>query len=630
MGTQTHGRTRVAAVLGAAAVLATLLVVAPRAGAHPGEEHERQGSGGIAVRVDSPAELAGSLPAVQWADSGEVADQAGELAYAGSGCTLVSYAVAGPDVSGKVVLVDDGASAANPLDQCPTYTFAQKVLAAEAAGAIGFVQIPAEGDEPNTSATAGSASIPALEVFRTEQVLAVRDAVIGGTAVSVTLTDESPVLERLSDVPCVDGMAGPFPCDGVDLLSFVPAEEFDGQGQSDLWGWTDPETGDEYVMMGKTDGTAFFRVTDPTDPVYLGALPNPAALQEIWHDIKVYEDHAFIVSESMPHGMLVFDLTRLRGVTEPREWDADATYSGTPSAHNIAINEDTGFAYIVGGNAAIVAPDVCLSGLHIVDVNDPTNPTFAGCYLLEGGPGTAARTVGGPAEDASPAAYVHDAQCVVYDGPDTRYTGRELCFNFAEDAMDIADVTDKLNPATVGSTDYDGIAYAHQGWLTEDHRFVLANDELDEVNGSPTTRTIVLDVTDLENPVVHFIHEHETPSIDHNNYVHEGRVYQSNYTSGLRILDVSNVAGGTLEHQAFFDVFPANDDPTFDGTWSNYPYFESGTIAVSGIGEGLFLVRRSDSASGGLTVRLARPVDEGCTPGVRGRGGCKPGGGPTF
>jgi len=623
-------RSRAASVVGAVAVLAPLLVVAPRAGAHPGEHNKRQSAGGIAVRVESPSELAGSLPAVQWAGSGEVADQAGELVYAGSGCTLVSYAPVAPDVAGKVVIVDARASASNPADQCPAYTFAQKAAAAEAAGAIGFVQIPDEGDEPNANATAGAVSIPALEVFRSDQVLAVRDAVVDGTPVAVTLANEAPVLERLSDVPCVDGMAGPFPCDGIDLLSFVPASDFDGQGQSDLWGWTDTETGDEYVMMGKTDGTAFFRVTDPTAPVYLGMLPNPAAVQEIWHDIKVYEDHAFIVSESMPHGMLVFDLTRLRDATEAREWDADTTYPGTPSAHNIAINEDTGYAYIVGGNAAIVAPDVCLSGLHMVDINDPTNPTFAGCYLLEGGPGTAARTVGSPVQEASPAAYVHDTQCVVYEGPDTRYTGRELCFNFAEDAMDIADVTDKLNPTTVGTTDYDGVAYTHQGWLTEDQRFVLANDELDEVGGAPRTRTIVMDVTDLENPVVHFVHEHETPSIDHNNYIHEGRVYQSNYTSGLRVLDVSNVAAGTLEHEAFFDVFPANDDPTFDGTWSNYPYFESGTIAVSGIGEGLFLVRLSDSGDDGPARRPARPFDDDCIPGARGRGACKPGGGPTY
>jgi hypothetical protein len=120
------------------------------------------------------------------------------------------------------------------------------------------------------------------------------------------------------------------------------------------------------------------------------------------------------------------------------------------------------------------------------------------------------------------------------------------------------------------------------------------NDELDELtypDEVSTTRTVVLDVTDLENPTFHFGHQHETRSITHNNYIVDGLVYQSNYTSGLRVLDTSAVADGSLEEVAFFDTFPAHGEPTFDGTWSNYPFFESGTIAVSGIGEGLFLLR---------------------------------------
>ncbi|MQB01800.1 MAG: choice-of-anchor B family protein, partial [Actinobacteria bacterium] len=512
----------------------------------------------------------------------------------------------------NIALVDSRESATNPADQCPTFTFLQKVRAAQHAGAIGFVQIPGEEEEPQTNATAVSADIPALEIWRTEQALAVRDAAIEGTA-NATLTNTQEPLEALSDVPCENGMAGPFECDGVDLLSFVPQEEFNGAGVSDLWGWTDPETGDEYVMMGKTNGTAFFRVTDPTTPVYLGELPNPAALQEIWHDIKVYEDHAFIVSESEPHGMSVFDLTRLRDVSEPQEWDADARYPLNVAAHNVAINEDSGFAYIVGGNEGIVAPDQCLSGLHMVDIRDPKNPTFAGCYLEEGGPGTAGRSVGGPVEENSPAAYVHDTQCVIYEGPDQRYTGREICFNSAEDKLVIADVTDKTNPVTVAVTDYPNVSYAHQGWLTEDQAYLLANDELDETTHKTNTRTIVFDVTDLEDPKVHFEHFHETRSIDHNNYVHDGRVYQSNYTSGLRVLDVTSVddaADPRLEPVGFFDTYPWHSNPTFDGTWSNYPYFESGTIAVSGIGEGLFLVRLAGATDG---------EDEKPRPGHRGR-----------
>ena len=574
---------------GAAIVLAGGALAAPIADAHPDpmdKEHHRQSSG-VVVRVNAPTQLAGELAAVHWSGSGPIADQNAPLVYAGNGCSPLSYA--GVDVSGAIALIDSD----DQSIPCPAATFVQQVQSAEQAGAIGLVAVPSVGEEP-ANANAVAASIPALEVFRTEQVEAVLAAVVAGETVDVTLTDTREPLPALGATPCVDGEAGPFACDGIDLLSYTPRETF-GEGDiSDTWGWTDPETGDEYVMFGKTDGVGFMRVTDPTDPVYLGALPNPAIVQEVWHDIKVYEGHAFIVSESTPHGMTIFDLTRLRDVSEPQEWDADAVYPFNVSAHNIAINEDTGYAYIVGGSAALVAPDQCLSGLHMVDINDPKNPVFAGCYLVDGGPGTAARTAGLP----EGAAYVHDTQCVIYHGPDERYAGRELCFNAAEDQVTIADVTDKLMPTTVGTTDYEGIAYAHQGWLTEDHRYLLTNDELDETTNGTNTRTVILDVSDLENPVVAGIHTHETRSIDHNNYVHEGRVYQSNYTSGLRVLELDRVAEGALTPFAFFDTYPYGEDPTFDGTWSNYPYFESGTIAVSGIGEGIFLVRLSDGTEG--------------------------------
>ena len=599
--------------VGLTAALSPLAVTA-----HPGTEHEK---GGVGVRIDAPAELAGFIQGVQWTGTAPVADQQAELVYAGTGCTPAYYATA--DVAGKIALVDDNASH-DPASPCPSYTFAQKMLSAEQAGAIGLVQVSRD-DEP-TAGTAIASNIPGLELKRSES-LPVRDAVLAGTTVTATLTDTRPKFPRLSNLPCVDGHAGAFDCDGVDLLSFVPAEEMNGAGQSDLWGWTDPETGDEYVFMGKTNGTAFFRVTDPMNPVYLGEIPNPGLVHAVWHDMKVYADHVFIVSESEGHGMSVFDLTRLRGVTEAQTWEPDTRYLGIDAAHNIAINEETGFAYLVGGNAGLVAPDPCLSGLHMVDVNDPKSPTLAGCYALEGGPGTGARTVGDPlVMENSPAAYVHDTQCVIYRGPDTRYTGRELCFNAAEDVVVIADVTDKLNPKTVGSISYEGIAYSHQGWLTEDQRFLLLNDELDVLEGKVDhSRTVVLDVSDLENPKEHVQYLHDTTSITHNNYVLDDVVYQSNYTTGLRVLDTRPLseASPTLKPIAFFDTYPASDEATFNGTWSNYPYFESGTIAVSGIDEGLFLLRLNDDAWQRMEgdeqeqVRSFTASCEGCETAVR-------------
>src|SRR5690606_20218176 len=94
-------------------------------------------------------------------------------------------------------------------------------------------------------------------------------------------------------------------------------------GGNDIWGWTDPETEKEYALMGLNNGTAFVDVSDPVNPVYLGKLPTHTQ-SSLWRDIKVYADHAFVVSEASGHGMQVFDLTRLRGVTSPQTFTVDA------------------------------------------------------------------------------------------------------------------------------------------------------------------------------------------------------------------------------------------------------------------------------------------------------------------
>jgi choice-of-anchor B domain-containing protein len=444
-------------------------------------------------------------------------------------------------------------------------------------------------------------------------------------------TNGIPV-DRVSDAPCVDGLsAGTFACDGIDLLSFVPQDQFGGSapfgdhplggGVSDIWGWVDPENGDEYVILGKTNGVALFRITDPLDPEFLGQIPNASPGQLVWHDIKVYADHAFIVSESVAHGMNVFDMTRLRGVTEPQTWQPDTNYPTAFSAHNLAINEETGFAYIVGGNTGLVVPDQCLSGLHMVNIQDPKNPTFAGCHATGEGRGTAALGV----LPASPVSYIHDTQCVVYRGPDVDYQERELCFNSSEDHMSIVDVTDKLLPVQVAKVEYPDTEYAHQGWLTEDQTHFLMGDELDEMYaGADRTRTLVFDVTDIDDAQFVGVNEGTTSAIDHNMYVKDGLFYQSNYAAGLQVVDSSGLQSGsgnaTLPQVAFFDSFPAHDDPEFVGTWSNYPYFPSGTIAFSGIDEGLFLVKVHDSVLEQYATAPGGGQDDGTSdPGAAGR-----------
>jgi hypothetical protein len=134
------------------------------------------------------------------------------------------------------------------------------------------------------------------------------------------------------------------------------------------------------------------------------------------------------------------------------------------------------------------------------------------------------------------------------------------------------------------------VKYTHQSWLTPDHRYILLDDELDELHSDDVqnTRTLIFDVVDLDDPQLITEYIGVSTSIDHNQFVVESRSFQANYTSGLRVLDISNVL--EPEEIGFFDTYAADDGQTFDGAWSNYPFFESGVVIVSSISEGLFVL----------------------------------------
>jgi choice-of-anchor B domain-containing protein len=375
----------------------------------------------------------------------------------------------------------------------------------------------------------------------------------------------SPPPPVLSTGPavCAEGDAGGFGCSGVDLLSRIPISAMDGAGGNDIWGWFDAQTSREYALMGLRNGTAFVDITNPEEPAFLGRLPTQTT-SSIWRDIKVYQDHAYIVADSAgAHGMQVFDLTRLRGVTGPLDWLPDTVYGDFANAHNLAINEETGFAYAVGTNT-------CGGGLHVIDLGDPGNPLFAGCHIVT--PDT------------------HDAQCVVYQGPDVIFSGREVCVNSNENHVEIVDVTNKADPVMVSQSAYPQLGFVHQAWLTEDHRFLFVGDELDEPNFGVPTRTHVFDVSDLTNPQYLYPYEAATTSIDHNLYVRGNRVYQANYSAGLRVLEFGDLTNQEIAEVAFFDTVPEGGVGAFDGAWSVYPYLPSGTIIVSDGIHGLFVL----------------------------------------
>ncbi|MBL6665436.1 MAG: choice-of-anchor B family protein [Flavobacteriaceae bacterium] len=369
--------------------------------------------------------------------------------------------------------------------------------------------------------------------------------------------------------PCVDGFAGKYPCKGYDLLAHIDLSTL-GSGQgNDCWGWTDSSTGKEYVLMGLDNGTAFVDINESTNPILIGKLPTTTE-NSSWRDIKVYDNHAYIVSEADSHGVQVFDLTRLREANPPENFSPDRVLQTVPTAHNMVVNPDSGYGYVVGTDKK----DDFRGGVHFLDLNNPQSIKFVGGYADAG--------------------YSHDAQVVNYRGPDQDYVGKEIFIGSNESKLVVIDVTDKQNPKTIAETSYQNTQYVHQGWFDKTQRFFILGDELDEFRLGGKTRTLVFDLNDLDNPVLHHTYYGPTAAIDHNGYVVEDLFYLANYSAGIRVIDIGGLADKNMREIGFFDTFPEHNSTVFNGAWNVYPFFESGVIAISDINRGLFLIKKSE------------------------------------
>ncbi|GAB4382942.1 MAG: hypothetical protein Kow0022_01540 [Phycisphaerales bacterium] len=355
---------------------------------------------------------------------------------------------------------------------------------------------------------------------------------------------------------------GGFNAAGITLMSWLPLNNFPGGHGSgnDCWGYVSP-SGREYAIIGLERGFGFVEITDPANPVIVASIAGPTSL---WHDVKVIGHYAYGVSEG-GSGIQVMDLSDIDNgnVTLVRNQQS----GGHSSTHNIIANPDAGTLYLAGAN-------IGNGGLISLNLSDPTRPTIGGGWTDM---------------------YVHDACVVSYtSGP---YAGREIAFcasgfngGWNSTGLRIVDVTNKNNMFTISSYFYSTPAYSHQVWISPDKRYIYLNDELDEDYGLvPTTTTRVIDVSNLSSPVQVATFTSNSPAIDHNLYVRDHYIFEANYTSGLRVFDATDPVQPV--QIAYFDTFPTSENPSFNGAWSCYPFFPSGTVIVSDINRGLFVLR---------------------------------------
>ncbi|HZW10359.1 MAG TPA: choice-of-anchor B family protein [Phycisphaerales bacterium] len=344
------------------------------------------------------------------------------------------------------------------------------------------------------------------------------------------------------------------------LHSWLSLGDFPGGSTSgnSCTGYVSP-SGREYAIMGLERGFGFVEITDPANPVIVNVITGPTSL---WHDVRCVGQFAYGVSEGGA-GIQVIDLTQIdNGVVTLVK---NKMQLGHSSTHTIAVDADSGYLYLAGTN-------INNGGLTAVSTTDADDPTIVGAWSQM---------------------YVHEAQIVSYtDGP---YAGRQIAFclsgfngGWSQTGLRIVDVTDKSNMFTISTVSWSGARYAHQGWLSEDRRYFYINDELDEGDSVSVTTTRIFDVGNLSSPAFAGTFTTGLPATDHNLHVKGNLIFESNYRSGLRVFDATNPVAPV--EIAWIDTYPADDNVGYNGTWNNYPFFPSGTIIISDIDRGLFVV----------------------------------------
>ncbi|MEL7531701.1 MAG: choice-of-anchor B family protein [Bacteroidota bacterium] len=307
---------------------------------------------------------------------------------------------------------------------------------------------------------------------------------------------------------------------------------------NDIWGYVDNQN-NEYALVGLTTGVSIVDVNTPTNPVALHFMPDTFSN---WRDLKTFGSFAYVSNETAG-GIRIIDMSGLPANVAYK----DTVMAGVTTSHNVYIDE--GYLYVVGTNNYN-------GGMAIFDLNlDPWHPSFVGSYDVR---------------------YVHD----VYVRNDTAYLA-EIVNGF----LSIVDVSDKANLQTIGERTYND-AFTHNTWLSDNSNICYTTDEYDEAYINAWDVSDPSDIKFLDQIRSSVSNEAAAP---HNTHVLNDFLYTSYYRDGLHITDASRP--GNLVEVGYYDTADTLAGGGFNGAWGTYPFLPSGSILVSDIEKGLFILQ---------------------------------------
>ena len=394
--------------------------------------------------------------------------------------------------------------------------------------------------------------------------------------------------EKQTSVDCVNGSAGSFACNNIDLLAHMPLNEFSSRpsAANDIWGHVDLNTGDEYALIGLRNGIAVVNVTNPEDPQEVGTI---SGLNASWRDIKVYQyfdrtinawqAYAYATIDGTTDYVTIINLNQL-----PNSVSLVEKNRVVSQAHNVYI---TNVDHTLNTALPGLTPSLQLVGSN----------KFSGAfhsYSLK----TPATLVALP-NSSFGSGYTHDGASInITDSrkeSQCNATGDNctVFIDFNEKEMKLWNITDTSATTLLGTGEYNDVAksdqYVHSGWGTEDKQHIFLHDEFDEKDGGLNSTVRIFSIADLNNPTQVGQWTGPTRAIDHNGFVRGNRYYMSNYERGLTVLDITDPENPV--DVGFFDTYTPSNNAGFNGAWGTYPFLPSGNILVSDIGSGLYILK---------------------------------------
>ncbi|MBL7929170.1 MAG: choice-of-anchor B family protein [Bacteroidia bacterium] len=320
---------------------------------------------------------------------------------------------------------------------------------------------------------------------------------------------------------------------------------------SNIGGYVD-NFGNEYALVGWDDGLSIVDVTVPTNPIIKFQVNGPTSA---WREVKTWLHYAYVTTEGGNSGLQIINLQYLPDSVQVKTWKGNGAINNQLNTIH-ALHIDNGFVYLYGSNLFNGAALIC-------DLNnDPWNPNYLGHTPTQGNNNS----------------YVHDG----YVRNDTLYAG-----HIYAGEMRIYNCINKANPVLLATQVTPG-EFTHNTWLTQDSRYVLTTDE---VNNS---YLVSYDISDLQNiqEVARFQTTPGSNSIVHNTHVlsvNGGEfAVTSWYKDGVVINDVTRPQN--LVQVGRYDTYTQGSGGGFNGCWGVYPFLPSGTIVASDIDNGLFVL----------------------------------------